>query len=76
MVREVREYLSSNSASPFARWRSTLDPQVRARIDAVIERFVDENFGDCKGLGDGVQEARVLPAPATGSTTGLMVRCW
>src|SRR5262245_60361236 len=53
MVLEVREYLSSDGASPFGRWRRRLDPQVRARMDRVIERF-----------------------GATGSTTGLMGRCW
>lgn len=63
MLIEVREYLSCSGASPFARWRRTLDPPVRARIDAVIERFVDASFGDCKGVGDGVQEARVHAGP-------------
>jgi putative addiction module killer protein len=63
MVLEIREYLSSDGASPFARWRRRLDAQVRARIDAVIERFVDGNFGDHKGVGDGVQEARVHAGP-------------
>ena len=59
----VREYLSPDQVSPFARWRRSLDPQVRARLDAVIERFADGNFGDCKGIGHGVQEARVHTGP-------------
>lgn len=63
MLLQVREYLSVDGVSPFARWRRTLDPQVRARIDAVIRRFVDRNFGDCQGVGDGVQEARIHTGP-------------
>jgi len=59
----VREYLSPDGASPFARWRRALDPRVRARIDAIIERFVDGNFGDYKAVGDGVQEARIHTGP-------------
>lgn len=56
---QVREYLSPDQLSPFARWRRRLDPQARARLDAVIERFADGNFGDWKGVGDGVHETRV-----------------
>lgn len=63
MPLEIREYLSAEGVSPFARWRRTLDPQVRARIYAVIRRFVDWNFGDCKGVGDGVQETRIHTGP-------------
>jgi putative addiction module killer protein len=63
MVLEVREYLSSDGANPVARWRRKLDPQVRARIYAVMERFADGNFGDCKSVGEGVQEARIHTGP-------------
>lgn len=63
IVFEVREYLSSEGTSPFARWRCTLDPQLRARMDVVIERFAGGNFGDHKSVGDGVQEARVHTGP-------------
>ncbi|HWK75467.1 MAG TPA: type II toxin-antitoxin system RelE/ParE family toxin [Povalibacter sp.] len=60
---EIREYLAPNGVSPIARWRKTLDPQVRARIDRVIERFADGNFGDRQGLGGGVLETRIDTGP-------------
>ena len=37
--------------------------QVRARIDRVIERFVDGNLGDHKGVGHGVIETRINVGP-------------
>lgn len=66
----VREYLSADGASPFARWRRTLDSQIRARLDTAIERFADGNFGDWKGIGDGVQETRVHTGPGYRNVSG------
>jgi putative addiction module killer protein len=60
---EIREYVTLGGVSPFANWRRTLDPPTRARIDRVLERFVDGNFGDHKTVGEGVQEARIHTGP-------------
>jgi len=60
---EIREYLTLGGVSPFANWRRTLDPQTRARIDRVVRRFVDGNFGDHKAVGEGVHEARIHSGP-------------
>jgi putative component of toxin-antitoxin plasmid stabilization module len=42
---EIQEYLTADGVSPFAMWRRMLDAKGRARIDRVIERFVDGNLG-------------------------------
>ncbi len=60
---EVREYLTTDGVSPFGKWRNTLDAEVRARIDRALERFVDGNFGDWKGLGAGIVETRIDTGP-------------
>lgn len=60
---EIREYLTADGASPFAMWRRTVDAQARARVDRVLERFGDGNFGDHKGVGDGVLETRLNAGP-------------
>ena len=60
---EVREYLTADGVSPFARWRQGRDAQVRARVDRVLERFVDGNLGDHKGVGAGVIETRIDSVP-------------
>lgn len=60
---EVREYLCTDGHSPFGEWLRALDSRTRTRIDRVIERFVDGNFGDHKGVGEGVLETRVNSGP-------------
>ena len=63
VVYEVLHYLTADGLSPFDRWRHTLDVQIRERIDRVIERFVDGNLGDHKGVGEGVIETRIDTGP-------------
>jgi putative addiction module killer protein len=60
---EVREYLTAHGVSPFGLWLGTLDVSVRARIDQAIRRFADGNFGDYKGVGEGVLETRINTGP-------------
>ena len=63
MAYDVLEYLTVRGVSPFWRWRADLDPVTRARIERVVERFADGNFGDHKGVGDGVIESRIDSGP-------------
>lgn len=63
MTYQVLEYLTADGVSPFATWRCTLDVQIRARIDRVVERFVDGNLGDHKSVGQGVIETRIDVGP-------------
>ena len=57
---EVRYYQTSQRQQPFAMWVTGLqDRQARARILARIARLATGNFGDAKGVGDGVMELRI-----------------
>jgi putative addiction module killer protein len=60
---EVLEYLTADGVSPFTTWKGALDAQTRARLDRVVERFVDGNLGDHQGVGDGVIETRINIGP-------------
>jgi len=55
----VREYLTAEGRSPYREWLDTLDPPIRARIQARVLRFELGNLGDHKAVGQGVHEARL-----------------
>ena len=59
----VREYLTADARSPFREWLETLDAAVRARVQARVLRFELGNLGDCKAVGAGVWEARMVHGP-------------
>jgi putative addiction module killer protein len=56
----VREYLTQSDKSPYRAWLLSLDKTVRARIQARVMRFEHGNLGDCKLIGEGVWEARLM----------------
>ncbi|MHB8455614.1 MAG: type II toxin-antitoxin system RelE/ParE family toxin [Acidiferrobacterales bacterium] len=61
---EVHEYLNSDGKSAFLAWLKALrDRQARARILTRLNRVRLGNFGDCKPIGDGVFELRVMFGP-------------
>lgn len=60
---DVREYETADGRSPFREWLTTLDRAARARIQARVLRFELGNLGDHKGVGAGIQEARVMFGP-------------
>lgn len=56
----VQEYVTENGFCPFSRWLENLsDITARAKIRVRINRVRLGNFGDCKGVGDGIQELRI-----------------
>lgn len=59
----VREFIGVAGNVPYRDWLLGLDRVTRARIQARVLRFEDGNFGDCKSVGDGVLEARVMFGP-------------
>ena len=59
----VREYETADGKIPFRDWLATLDRATRARLQARVLRFETGNLGDHKGVGGGVQEARVMFGP-------------
>ena len=63
MAVTVREYETADGKVPFREWLDTLDRATRARVQARVVRFETGNLGDHKGVGGGVQEARVMFGP-------------
>ena len=61
---EVREYIAHNGKTPFSEWLKGLrDRETRARTRTRLNRVRLGNFGDCKPLGDGVFELRLMFGP-------------
>ena len=60
----LRTYQTEEGSVPFDEWLADLrDVQARARIRARLARVQAGNFGDCKPVGDGVQELRIDHGP-------------
>lgn len=59
----IQEYLDENGKSSIHDWLHSLDRAVRARIYSRIKRFEDGHFGDVKGLGGSLFEARLFFGP-------------
>ena len=55
----VVHYLSEDGADRFDRWFRRQTPEVRARIQTRIDRIELGNFGDHRGVGQGVSEIRI-----------------
>ena len=55
---ELIEYMEGGS-SPFQKWIRSLDGSTKARVFKQLSRMENGNFGDSKGMGDGVQELRM-----------------
>ena len=63
MAVTVREYETADGKVPFRDWLATLDRATRARVQVRVVRFETGNLGGHKGVGGGVQEARVMFGP-------------
>ena len=61
---ELEEYLTSDGKNPFRQWIHSLkDIEARARVRIRLNRIRLGNFGDCRSVGDGVQELRIPYGP-------------
>jgi putative addiction module killer protein len=61
---DVRIYARSDGSEPFTTWlRGLRDGATRNRIRQRIARMRLGNFGDARGVGDGVQELRIPFGP-------------
>ncbi len=55
--KELQFYVTENGREPFREWLSSLgDHKARAKIWVRLDRVSLGNFGDCHGVGGGVQE--------------------
>ena len=58
--KELRIFVTEEGREPFNEWLASLnDPKVRAKIRVRLDRVSLGNFGDCHGVGEGVQELRM-----------------
>ena len=62
MIR-VFAYETESGEQPFTAWLDSLDDQVADRITEGLARFEHGNFGDHKGVGEGVMERRFTFGP-------------
>lgn len=58
---EIRKYRRRDGVVPFDRWIAKLrDARARARILVQVDRLALGLVGDCKPVGEGVQELRIF----------------
>jgi putative addiction module killer protein len=56
--------VTEESQEPFTEWMASLrDIKARAKIRVRLDRVSLGNFGDCHGVGEGVQELRIDYGP-------------
>ncbi len=56
---EVKEYLDSSGASPYADWFEDLNHRIAAKVTVSLYRMRQGNFSNVKGVGSGVYEYRI-----------------
>ncbi len=62
--KELYIYVTAEGHEPFTEWLKSLqDQRARAKIRVRLDRVSLGNFGDCHGVGDGVQELRIDYGP-------------
>lgn len=62
--KDLQIYVTEDGRAPFSEWLASLrDIKARAKIRVRLDRVSLGNFGDCHGLGDGVQELRIGYGP-------------
>jgi putative addiction module killer protein len=59
----IREFLTAEGGSPFRDWVENLDVTAKARVQARVLRLETGNLGDCRAVGGGIWEARLMFGP-------------
>lgn len=71
--RQLKEYIAQTGSNPFGEWLGSItDKTTRARIRTRISRLRLGNFGDCRGVGEGVNELRLDFGPGYRVYYGLV----
>jgi len=60
---EIVEYIDEEGESPFGKWFAEVDIQAALRVRRALARMEQGNFGDSKGIGEGVIERRIPFGP-------------
>jgi putative addiction module killer protein len=55
----IQYYVAEDGHSPFADWFAQLDGTVRAKVTRAVTRLEQGNFGNVKGVGEGVLECKM-----------------
>lgn len=62
--KELHVFVTEEGQEPFNEWLTSLrDIKTRAKIRVRLDRASLGNFGDCHGVGEGVQELRIDYGP-------------
>ena len=56
---EIREYITTEGRSPYARWFDGLNARAAAKVATVLVRLEQSNLSGAKGVGAGVSEYRI-----------------
>jgi putative addiction module killer protein len=56
---EIREYLTTEGRSPYARWFDGLNARAAAKVATALVRMEQGNLSGAKGVGAGVSEYRI-----------------
>ncbi len=55
---EIREYITTEGRSPYARWFDGLNARAAAKVARALVRMEQGNLSNAKGVGAGVSEYR------------------
>ncbi len=62
--KELRVYITEQNCEPFSEWLVSLrDGKARAKIRVRLDRVSQGNLGDCRSVGEGLQELRIDYGP-------------
>ncbi len=56
---EIREYITTQGRSPYARWFDGLNARAAAKVATALVRIEQGNLSGAKGVGAGVSEYRI-----------------
>ncbi len=56
---EIREYITAQGGSPYARWFDGLNARAAAKVATALVRIEQGNLSGAKGVGAGVSEYRI-----------------
>ncbi len=59
LVLEVREYLTADGSSPYAKWFNDLNAPAAAKVAIALTRIAQGNLSNAKSVGGGLQEYRI-----------------
>ncbi len=62
--KDLQIYVTEDGRTPFSDWLASLrDTKIRAKIRMRLDRVSLGNLGNCRGVGDGVQELHIDYGP-------------